>query len=176
MICGSAYNICHRLIGTRPCWRARGTCCCTNSSTQQGRPEYRCTEREGPEGVGWNCNKAVTNRNIFVQDNSYSDPTYQLDATTLSTITTLHHEGHLRGCIHPEALVYGVRRSKHDWMIHLYEGKRVVSLQPRSPQRWDLFLSACRAGPYLAVIETETRSLDIFTLSGKYPSLCITCA
>ena len=110
--------------------------------------------------------KAVTDRNIYVQ-NKTNDLTCQLDGNDLSTRTTLHHEGLLRGCVHSGALVYGVERSERDWIINVHDPTGVVTLQPPSPRKWLAALSACQAGPYLVVTERVTRSLDVFTLTGN---------
>ena len=133
-----------------------------------GETEYRrIAERKMPPGGGGDCWMAVTDRNIYTQ-NYINDLTYQLDATDLSIITTLHHKGRLLGCVHPEALVYGVKRSVDDWIIHLYDGTRVVTLQPPESRRWKSnTLSACRAGQHIIVVEYISRSLDVFTATGN---------
>ena len=111
--------------------------------------------------------KAVTDRNIYVQ-NDTNDPTYQLNASDPSTITTLHHEGMLRGCVHPRSLVYAVQRSGYDdCIIHVHEETGVVILQPPEPRTWYSLLSACKAGPFIIVTECIKQSLDVFTLSGN---------
>ena len=128
--------------------------------------KYRRTvERKIAKGVGMGCQKAVTDRNIYFQIN-INGPTFQLDASDMSTITTLHHEGDLHGCVHPEALVYGVERSE-EWIMYVHDETGVVTLQPPKPRRWNKNLSACRAGQHIIVVETTSRSLDVFTATGN---------
>ena len=119
-----------------------------------------------PTGVGWSCRKAVTDTNIYIQQDT-NDPTYQLHATYLHTITALHHEGMLLGCVHPEALIYGVKRSEDDWIMKVHFPTGVVTLQPPEPRGWDEQLSACRAGQHIIVTEDISQSLDVFTVTGN---------
>ena len=121
-----------------------------------------------PSSVWRHCRKAVTDNYIYIQ-NDTNALTYQLESTDLSTIKTIHFEGLLRGCVHPGSLTYGLERSKHDSVInvHVEDGKRKITLQPSESRKWDRALSACRAGPYIAVTEWDTQSLDIFSLTGN---------
>ena len=117
-----------------------------------------------PPGFGRHCMKAITDSSIYIH-HKINQPTYQL-TTDLSTVTTLHHEGQLRGCVHPESLVYGVEKSEDDCIIQLHGESSEVSLRPPESRRWGRSLSAIRVGQYFVVISFGA-TMDVFTHTGN---------
>ena len=123
-----------------------------------------------PDGVWSFCNKAVSDTSVFLQKNIYHDsniPTHQLHLTDLHHMGTVDHQGKLCGTLYPSTLVYAHKRANGYWVIILHQPDGELILQPPHGHHWKEYLSVCRAGKYVVVVERLESSLDVFTISGN---------
>ena len=119
-----------------------------------------------PDDVGWDCYKAISVTTIFLQQNGDA-PTYQYRCRDLHQLDKLDHEGHLCGVVYPNTLVYAQRRGDEDWILTLHLADGEMILQPHGGDKWDWGLSVCAALEHILVVETKTKSMNVFTLSGN---------
>ena len=135
---------------------------------QHGGMKYSLAKKTYlPDGVGWDCFKAISNTTIFLQAHEYA-PTHQLSSRDLHHMGSLDHKGKLLGLLYPSTLVYGQERSHKDWIIILHHADGEMILQPPRGRSWDWGLSVCRAGQYIVVVETWTQSIDAFSTGGNF--------
>ena len=136
---------------------------------EHGGVEYRfARETRKPDGVaGWACNKAVSDTTIFIQGWYDDAPTHQLHIKDLHHMGRLDHKGALIGVLFPSTLVYGQSRDSDGYMITLHQPDGKVVLQPPRGRKSGGWLSVCRTGECIVVVEHHTQAMDVFSLCGN---------
>ena len=125
-----------------------------------------------PDGVGWDCNKAISSSTLFVQDfwSSSDIPThlFHLPQLEYASGITVHHKGKLRGLLHSSTLVYSQERlhGRYTITLHRRDHAEITRLLPPRRQ-WSGGLSVAAAGAYLVVVDGYTKSMAIFTANGN---------
>ena len=130
--------------------------------------QYSLSKKESlPDGVDWDCNKAISSSTVFVQDRT-DTPTHLLHRPQLEHNSTVHHKGVLRGLLHSSTLVYSQERGDGSYVITLHQphDAEITLQQPPGRQRLR-YLSVAAAGGYLVVVDVVTKSMDIFTANGN---------
>ena len=117
--------------------------------------------------VGWPCNKAVSDTTIFIQNRAGDSPTHQLHIKDLHHMGRLDHKGELCGMIYPSTLVYCQKRGSADYTITIHQPNEEMILQPPHGRKCYGSLSVCRAGECIVVVERNTQTMDVFSLSGN---------
>ena len=135
-----------------------------------------------PDGMDYGYNKAINRDRIFLQNRFNADTICY--NRTLDAVCIMYHEGLLLDCIGDKLFYRQGTWDKQDWKIsvrQLYEDEESVpdvpslgklqleeqvSVQPPAPHGWKHALSICCVSESYAVVESLTRSLDIFDARG----------
>ena len=119
-----------------------------------------------PDGVERYCSKAASDTTIFLQE--YIDaPTHQLHIKDLHHMGRLDHKGRLCGILYPSMLVYSQKKGHKDYSLILRQPEGKMILQPPRGRNWDLWLPVCKTGECIVVVEQQTQTMDVFSMSGN---------
>ena len=119
--------------------------------------------------------KAITGDRIFLQKIWNADTVWY--DHELQELCIFHQEGFLFDCVGDDLFYYQETPGKRDgeivvWQIQGMSSlqklkmEKKVTLQPPAHHRWGSIPSACRVMESYVVVESETKSLDIFDANG----------
>ena len=168
---------------------------CLYKMAHNGQEYTETWKKQLPFGMEYNCLKETSkNRDLFLQINKYKDAVCYDESLTKQT--ELYRQGELLDCINEEVFYARGNLGKNDNTIIVYrmviEGKsnsgfvasalqklqlglpRTLRLDlhrtlepPSSHHGWSSALSVCRTDRGYVVVESDTRSMDIFDLDGR---------
>ena len=129
--------------------------------------DYRAKKTRIPDGVERHCYKAVSDTTIFAQHWEDDSPTHLLHIKDLHHMGRHDYKGRLRGVLCLHTLVYGQKRDWDDYIVALHQPDGKIILQPPCGRNWGPWMSVCKAGKCMVVVENNKQTMDVFSSCGN---------
>ena len=122
-----------------------------------------------PAGFKGCCDKVMdSSGNIFLQQ--CEDAVTIKYTNTLQHVESKHYKGELLDCTEDGRAMYATGTlGESDWKVEVWQNgqnKPDLTLLPGEGQEWKEWISICIFNGYIAVVENDSKSLDLFTDKG----------
>ena len=132
---------------------------------------HQLFEKQLPGGLNEDCHKhLLEDGHIALRSEDGGNPTY-LYNSQFEVLTTYNGKyGRLIGTLPPDLLVYASGNRVNIFSVGQNHNK-VMTLVPCKGRSWGQFLSICRhpRSGFLAVVDSYSSTLDIYSREGKFP-------